>query len=256
MRKSGFILLLGALLAVSGAPALGAVLNSGIDTARQPLPASGNHGSAGCSVLWFGTDNGEPGRFTGLGFNVTVSTNPGDLTASNLSNYSILVIAYVGPGFIGGAQQVIQNYVQAGHGLLIHQPNAIGAIDYAPFNFGVNTLNQFWCNFPGPAQATIVDASHPITAGLTDADLSGAFDDSALDPGYHVLATSVACGGPALAEGTFGSGRIVYDTGNGSPFSAVWGTDQYWMNIFSWLCVAVTTPTRGTTWGELKALYR
>jgi len=256
MRQSGLVLLLGALLAVSGTPALGAILNSGIDSGRQPLPASGNHGYAGCSVLWFGTDNGEPARFTGLGFNVTVTANPGDLTASNLSNYSILVIAYEGPGVIGGAQAVIQNYVQAGHGLLIHQPNVVGVIDYAPFNFGVNTLNLFWCNFPGPALATIVDPLHPITGGLTDADLSGAFDESVLDPGYHVLAMSVACGGPALAEGTFGSGRIVYDTGNGSPLSVLPGTDQYWMNLFSWLCVASTTPTRGTTWGEVKVLYR
>jgi hypothetical protein len=258
MRRTSSLLLLGVLLVFVSIPAWSAVLSTGVDTSR-PAPALKNHTAGpGCPVLWYAAgDNGEPARYSALGFPVTFTNNPADLNPVNLANYSVLVVAFTGPGVLGPEQPAIEGFVLSGRGLLIHQPNAVGLIDYAPTGFFVNTADLFWCNFPNPPPPTIVNGAHPLTVGLTDADLSGAFDlVSAIGPGYTLLARSIPCGDPALAAGTLGGGRVVYEDGNGGPGSLQPGTDPYWANIFFWLCTGYPVPTHRDTWGRIKAAYR
>jgi len=212
-----------------------------------------------CNVLWFG--NGGPNeipRLTGLGLAITQTTNPADLNPVNLANYDVLVVAYTGPGVIGANQPAIAAFVSADNGLLIHQPNTIGAIDYAPAGFGVSIPDNCWCGGCAQNDATIVNGAHPVTSGLGDADLSGDFDTAAgLGGSYTLLARNVTCvNNPSLAAGTFGTGRVVFETGNASPAAIDPGSDAYWAHLFEWLCIGATTPTNADTWGRLKVLYR
>lgn len=258
MPRTRPLLLVLALLLLAAAPAPGAILNTGNDTSK-PAPAPRNNPTGpGCPVLWYGSVfSNEVTRFAGLGYSITTTLNPADLAFANLVNYSILVIAYTGPGVLAPEQTDIQTFVLAGHSLLIHQPNAAGLMDYTPAGFDVQINNAAWCNFPANATATIVNAAHPITTGLADADLSGAFDFvGSLGPLFTVLTKSVACGDPALAAGTLGGGRVVFDDGFGATTATLPGTDSYWANMFFWLCTGGAVPAQHNTWGHLKTLYR
>jgi len=258
MRFVRYFVLLGALLALAATPAIGGITPGGIDTDRPLDPIQPDHLANQCFVLWFGIESpSEIGRLQSLGFNVTQTTNPAAITAANLANYDVLVVAYTGPGVLGSAKPLIESFVNSGKGLLIHQPNTPGTLDYAPTGLGAAILSAAWCNFPGSATSTIVDGSHPITLGLTDADLSGALDQvTSLGAGYHLLAKSLVCGDPSVAVGTLGGGRVVFEDNNASPISIVPGSDRYWGNLFSWVCSGGQTPTRDQTWGTVKVLYR
>jgi hypothetical protein len=168
-----------------------------------------------CSVLWFGDDVENTSFLSALGLSFTVTSNPADLSAANLANYDVLVIAYKGPGVIGAHQADIAAFVSANNGLLIHQPNNVGALDYAPAGFGVTITDQCWCGgcASGPYDAEIVNGAHPITSGLANADLSGDFDSAtSLGAGYTLLARNTVCtNNPALAAGTFGTGRVAFE---------------------------------------------
>ena len=143
-----------------------------------------------------------------------------------------------------------------GGGLLIHQPNHAGAIDYVPLGFEVSITDPVWCT-PDSYLAQIVDATHPITAGCVDSDLSGSFDGvGPLGSGFDVLAQNPACGYPALAAGTSGLGRVAFDTGNGSLQSVVPGTENYWDHLYSWLCTPGPISVQPSSWALVKSDYR
>jgi hypothetical protein len=267
--KSLRILSLFAVLCLSfGTTSFASTRSSGWDPqlTHQITPPSIIHVQP-CTVLWFGEDIGdEIPRLTGLGLSITHTFNPADLSAANLANYNVLVIAHTGPGVIGGSQAAIEAFVSANHGLLIEQPNTVGVLDYAPTGFGVNIVDDCWCGgHADPTSCltldyngTIVNGAHPITSGLVDGDLSGDFDSAAnLGGSYSVLAHNTVCtNNPSLAAGTLGTGRVVFETGLASNFAFVTGSDAYWARLFEWLCVGSQTPTADPTWGRLKVLYR
>jgi len=256
-------LLCSALVLLLAAGAQAAILNNGVDTGRPPGQSapSARHAES-CNVLWFGPGGGsgvEDQRISGLGFPATFTNNPADLSAANLVNYRILVVAGTGPGVIASAQAAIESFVRAGGGLLIHQPNISGVLDYTPAGFDVNTTDTYWCGFPSGHIGHIVNGSHPITGGLTDADLSGPFDwVASLGPGYALLAVNnlPGCMDPMLGAGTLDNGNVVYEDGNCYSGSLAPGSDQYWTNLFTWLCSGSPTPTHNETWGKLKSIYR
>jgi hypothetical protein len=234
-------------LALAALPA-GAVVDSSGSDPDQPAARAVSAAplvsptSAGCGggILWFGYSAPfEISRFQSLGFNITQTTKPADVNPANLLNFSVLVIAFTGPGVLGAAQADIEAYVKSGHGLLIHQPNSIGTTDYTPANFDVTINDVWWCGVPlggGPFEATIVDGTHPITTGLVDTDLSAAADFvGSIGPGYFLLAQNEGCADPALAAGTSGAGRVAFEDGNGSSGSIDPGSDAYWTNLFTWL---------------------
>jgi hypothetical protein len=227
------------ILAVAfvSASAHAGAINTGVDPGRTPDSPLPHRPATTCHVLWFGNGSGdEIARISGLGPIVTQTFNTADLSAANLANYNVLVVAYTPPGIIGGSQADIQSFVLTGGALLIHQPNADNAVlDYAPAGFGVTITAAGWCNYPdaSSAQGHIVNGAHPITTGITDADLSGAFDlVGSIGPGYTVLAVNASCLDPALAVGTLGSGRVVFEDGNANSGAFIPGSDNYWANVF------------------------
>jgi hypothetical protein len=226
------------LLAFVSVPAGAGVTSTGMDpeaTSIIILPDAVAQPD-GCDILWFGLEY-DVARLTGLGFNITTTVAVGDLSLANLQNYDVLVIAYTGPGVAGSAQSDIEQFVNGGGGFLTHQPDATGTTDYAPTGFEVTIDDVFWCGGGTFEQAMIVNGPHPITSGLADADLSGDFDlVGSIGGGYTVLAENIECGDPALAVGTYGCGRVVFDTGNAVGFDP--GSDEYWLNLFEWLCEA------------------
>ena len=237
-------------------------LSNGVDTDRAGAPPPTDLAGSPCGVLWF-TSNlipDEISRLASLGIAITTTGSLANLSPANLSNYDVLVVEATGPGSIGSARGAIQAFVGSGHGLLIHQPNAPGTLDYTPAGFDVSVLSFWWCGVEGGSGnylATIVDGSHPITTGLTDLDLSGDFDKAGpLGPGYSVLTRNSVCGTPSLAAGNYSSGRVAFDTGLACPCSIDPGTNHYWAQLFSWLCAAPLTPARRETWGSLKVHYR
>ena len=234
------------------------ILSTGDDTERVAAPPVVQSVDTTCRILWFrrgGNDN-EIERLRMLGYDLTVVDSAPFLALDVLLEYGTVVIAYTGPGIVASRQPDLQAFVDLGGGLFIHQPNHEGALDYAPLGFDVTITDPVWC-----AQdsyfAEIVDASHPITAGCADADLSGAFDSvGTLGPGFHVLTGATDCAYPALAAGSSGLGRIAFDTGNGSLECVVPGTELYWDNLYSWLCTPGPIAAKPTTWAMVKAGYR
>jgi hypothetical protein len=236
----------------------GEILSTGEDTEKTPDPIVVHSPATSCRILWYHRAGGdsELDRLRALGYDITVVDAAPQLALANLLEYGTLVIAYTGPGFLAGRQPDIEAFVDQGGGLLVHQPNDVGALDYVPHGFDVTIANEVWCA-PNSYFASIVDSQHPITSGCTDADLSGAFDTvGSLGPNFHVLAQNNACGDPALAVGLAGIGRVAFDTGNGNTDSVIPGTELYWDHVFGWLCspgpIAVAPPT----WGAIKAAYR
>ena len=245
------------LLAVGSAGAR--VLSDGTDTDLGSVGSTpgGVTFQGGCNILWYGTTSGsEATRLPGIGILLTITANPADLSIANLVNYDVLVIAYTGSGSIAAYQPDIQTFVGMGNGLLIHQPNFTGVTDYAPAGFESET-EFLWCNGATAEQAVITDGSHPITSGLTDADLAGDFDTvNSLGAGYSVLSRNAVCDDPALAAGTSGLGRVVFETGNASSTAIDGGSDAYWVSIFDWLCSTGPVSTEESSWGGIKATYR
>lgn len=245
------------LLVIGLTSAFAEILPTGEDTNSNNSITPSVIQLGSCNVLWYGVSSGdvEIPRLRGLGLTITQTLAPADLSAVNLANYDVLVIAYTGAGSIGANQPAIAAFVAANNGLLIHQPNFVGTIDYAPAGLDVTESSNVWC---GSGDAVIVNGAHPVTSGLADADLSGDFDTvSGLGGGYTVLGVNATClGNPALAAGTFGSGRVVLETGNANPNALDPGSDLYWARVFEWLCAGTTTNTEQPTWGRLKVLYR
>ncbi len=243
-------------LLLSFAPANAAVHSDGTVDGPSRTAAT-SPGALACTALWYGPAvPDEINRLASFGIAITTTNNPADLNAVNLANYDVLVVAYTGPGSIGGANLDITAFVASGHGLFVHQPNAPGLIDYAPPGFEVNITDAYWCNFPNTPPVHLVNLVHPVTTGLTDADPSGAFDlVGSIGAGYTVLGVASICGDVALAAGTYGAGRVVFDDGNAHPLAIIPGSAAYWTNLFGWLCMHIV-PTNHTTWGTLKQLYR
>jgi hypothetical protein len=235
------------------------VLSTGVDTDRTPIPLVTRDSAGVCEILWFRRAGSfaEIDRLELLGYDITLTDNPNTITADNLQNYGALVIAYTGPGILGDRFPLIQAFVDMGGGLFIHQPNHAGTTDYAPLGFEATLQNEYWCNLPEFNPAQLSGVSHPVTDGLTSDDLSGAFDTVAsIGAGYTVLATNPVCGDVALAVGTSGLGRVVFDTGNGDPQCLGPGTDAYWDNLLQWLCTPGPIGVESTGWAATKAIWR
>jgi hypothetical protein len=249
------LLLASALLALLAAPALAEVNSSGVDLDR----AAGDFGSVvtftECSVLYFAGTYNDSQRLVDLGYNVTVTSNPGDLTLANLQNYDVLIIYTTGAGIIGAYQGDIETFVSGGGGLMIRQTDYVGTIDYAPTGFEVTDYSILW---PCGYENCLVDDTHPITTGLTSADLSGVFDGvESIGAGYDtILAEQCSCHYPTLATGIFGGGVVVFDAGNFSPNALDPASDAYVMQVMDYLCYNGPVSTTPATWSSVKELFR
>jgi hypothetical protein len=245
---------------VLGATAHAEILDTGVDTEKAVTPETVISPASICRILWLreGGADAEVGRLQALGHDVTIG-GYGMLNATALEEFGVLVLAYFQPGILESFRPVISDFVVGGGGLLIHQPNSAGTLDYTPAGFDVTMSGALWCNGASSEDyvATIVDAGHPVTVGLADSDLSGDYDIvESLGPGFSVLTRNAVCNTPALAAGTTGTGRVLLDTGNANLQSLIPGTELYWDRVFGWLCTPGTISVEPSTWGAAKAMYR
>lgn len=165
------------------------ILSTGDDTNKVAEPTVVESVATSCRILWFHRIGGdaEIERLRAFGYDLTVVDTAAFLTLDQLLEYGIVVIAYTQPGILAARQPDLQAFVDMGGGLFIHQPNHEGSIDYVPLGFEISITSTVWCA-PDSYVAQVVDATHPITTGCTDADMSGSFDGvGPLGVRFHVL---------------------------------------------------------------------
>jgi hypothetical protein len=215
-------------------------------------------GGSSPTLFYFGsTLGGEPEDFAALGFSVTVADTVADLQLTNLLNFDVLILGFVHPDDtrLGPYQPDIEQYVLVGHGLLIHQPNAPGVIRYAPTGFELEIESQWWCGVPGGGASTeteVVFPDHPAIAGLPPDQVGCDADQVAwIGPAYALLTRNLECLDPAMAAGTFGLGRVVFETGN-----VKCGCEEYWIQVLNWLGLTGPVSVKSQSWGVTKAQYR
>jgi Domain of unknown function (DUF4350) len=229
---------------------------------QLPTPPDG-----ACQVLWDLThgpylDYTPTGGFSDLvaqlagdGFNV--STTAAGVDNISLTPYRILVICeisnYNSP-YTPAEVAAIQTFVGLGGGLLVMAentdlPNNVGPVAQA---FGTTTevfyldpLDYYFNNF----------AAHPIFAGISQLyyRAGGALNGGGLTPavafgpaGEEVVTAASADRVVILGDSNLFSNGL-FDTADNRAFAR---------NVFAWLCSGNPTPTRDSTWGRMKSLYR
>ena len=188
------------------------------------------------SVLIFNPHGDIHDRITSLGYSVQTTTNPAELTLSNLSNYYVLWIDYAtNPSIYASQNSQIRAWVNGGGGLIVTQPEFVGNVTVFPPGFEVFIYDGSW---PGNWAATIVNPTHPITLGLVDEDLSGNFDwvrSEDIGTNWDILAVDLETPSDvALLAGEYGVGRLVFNTGNFQGLSGDPGSDMYLRQMICW----------------------
>jgi len=152
--RTALALLLGACLSVGVAIAVDDTgTSSEYSYEYQQLP------DRECSIYLYPSDGmSEAARIRSLGYEVTVG---GNASYGVISQYDVLMISLVGPGSCPYAAD-IEQFVNEGGGLIIHQPNGLGTVDYAPPGFEFVIADNFWCD--PPYANTIVNAM--LVAGV------------------------------------------------------------------------------------------
>jgi len=205
---------------------------------RQAIPAAlGNNGN----VLFFlssSSNEAEANRIRSLGYKVTTTTNVADLTRTNLQNYDVLYVGWgAAPATYSAYNSHIRNWVYYdGGGVIVEQPNTVGAVTLFPTGgYEVSVSDVMW---PNGYDAVISNGQHPITRGLSDADLAGNFDtvyDTDVGYKWWILARDASTSeAVALTASYYGSGRFVFQTHNISPSAFDPGSDLYVQRLLDW----------------------
>ncbi|MFW5942284.1 MAG: hypothetical protein ACOCXI_10815 [Chloroflexota bacterium] len=202
-------------------------------------PAQAPNGSL--SVLCFTRrlDSDPCGRVANL-FSNTTEVNDVANFPTNLSVFHVVYIAFDEGDAVDSKAAELQSFVDDGGGLIVSQPNLEGTVDVYPPGFEMTVSDIAWPEFPGdpgPVEFTAAGAAHPILNGLAPADLSGNFDTvpiSQLGPGWTVLAKAVNDPIAALLAGQYGSGRLVFHSGNVGNLSIDAGSDAYLRQMIEW----------------------
>jgi len=190
------------------------------------------------SILFFSSFSrpSEVARLQSLGYAVTESSAPADLTLVNLRNYDILMIYLTASADYSTQNTEIRNWVREERGgLIVVQPDETGSVSVFPAGFEVSVGSIY---LPSTSAACITNDLHPITYGLVDADMSGNFDqveDTDIGPSWDILARD--CDDTSqvvLLAGVYGSGRLVFNTHNFSRYSMDSGSDQFLEQMIEW----------------------
>ena len=216
---------------------VGSSFDSGQMGAARPLT------SIPVSILIYKPHLDTGDRLRGLGYDVTDTFDAFDLTRSNLQNYDVLWIdAGNGVQWNPTLRAEIQPWVaEDGAGLVFTQPDDAGKVELFPPGFEVTVYDDGWPGWPGSGgHAVIVDGSHPITTGLGDMDIAGNGDWVWKDdtgPSWDILGVDELLPDDvvALLAGEYDEGRMVFNTGNYSSQSSDPGTDQYVIQLLTWL---------------------
>lgn len=172
-------------------------------------------------------------RVASLGYDCLLLSQP-MLTASE--EVDVLYVT-TGSAFLLASQSAeILDFVRAGGGLIIEQPNVVGPVPILPpeLSISVSSIQTF----DPRVCLTECGLSHEITAGLSPGDLSGNMDTvfmADVSPGYQVLAVSASDQRlVALAVAVYGKGRIVFLTGNLHPWSVMPGSNEFLRRLIDW----------------------
>ncbi|HSM58541.1 MAG TPA: hypothetical protein VK879_20470 [Candidatus Sulfomarinibacteraceae bacterium] len=202
-------------------------------------PSQAPNGSL--SVLCFTQrlDSDPCGRVANLFTNTTEVNSVANFPA-NLSAFDVIYIAFDEGDAVDSKAADLQSFVDNGGGLIVSQPNLEGTVDVYPPGFEMTVSDIAWPEYPsapGPVEFTAAGSTHPILNGLTPDDLSGNFDTvpiSQLGPGWTILAKAVNDPIAALLAGQYGSGRLVFHTGNIGSLSIDPGSDAYLRQMIEW----------------------
>jgi len=176
-------------------------------------------------------------RMRNMGYDVTESTDPSDLTRTNLGSYDVLWIGYsTSPSFYASQNGEIRSWVsEDGGGLIVEQPDYAGAVTVFPPGFEVDITSN---SQPTTYEGCIANSSHPITQGLSDTHLSGNFDqveDADIGSQWDILARDCdATSQIVLLAGNYGSGKLIFNTHNFGVFSPDRGSNQYLSRLLDW----------------------
>jgi hypothetical protein len=214
-----------------------------------------------CRILYFknpgNLSNLEFDRLVALGLDITQSFDPAEFTLEYLLQFDALIIYGMGADSLDEQAGAIETFVAVGGSLLIHQPNDIGTLTYAPAGFEVTVLSNYWCTYPdGPSEFVCpVDPDHPLVSGFTSDEMGRATDYIGdLGSGYSLIAVGCDCDDPALAAGQHGDGLVVFDTNN---YGNAYNSDAYILNFMEYLCAGPgPVATRSVSLDGLKVLYR
>ena len=151
-------------------------------------------------------------RLTALGADVT-QVNASDLTSTMLSQYTVVWIALGGTNSVdtAGKSDIIRNYVYEGGGLIVEQPNIVGAPQCLPYEFQIKstfTEKQVTCI------RTIFDSTHCLMEGLENEQTPPAYDTvGTIAPEWTVLVNG-GISNPTLSIANYGTGRVIVELGN------------------------------------------
>ncbi|MBN1270770.1 MAG: carboxypeptidase regulatory-like domain-containing protein [Candidatus Aminicenantes bacterium] len=239
--KINFFIFLFFLILISG-PAFaqvdehGNLLNLGKDSKSTAADLSG------VSILYFGKNSSEPSWFASMGATTHSITNPNDVTATLLSQYDVFFIGYSAEdqyGSLTPKKTIIQNFIANGGGVILEQPSVTGyTCGFFPSGFAVTVFSTWWKGSSSSMYITAAGQNHPITKGLTTADLSGNFEevrDSQIGAQWEILVRhSVYTNNVVLLAGEYQNGRLVFFTGNMGSASSKRGSTQYAKNMINW----------------------
>lgn len=193
-------------------------------------------------------------RLTDLGYSITLI--PPDSGLSAFEQYDVVYLPSSWADALNGNFDIVeshsadyQDYVQAGGGLFIDQPNPYkqpsGTVTPTllpyPITFHVSGGIDEW-------PPIIVNTSHEITRGLSESEMPAPADRmSSVDSQYEVLVVGRASGYPSLVIGQYGNGRILVQTANPSrdafePFS-----DEVYIRMVNWVGSRGGNSTTTTT---------
>jgi hypothetical protein len=189
-----------------------------------------------------GTTNTACTRLATLYSPVTTVTSAAAFPAS-LASFQVIYIGHSSVASLSAKATQIQAFVQNGGGLIVEQPNAVGPVAILPPGFELNVSSIF--NSTQAVSFTLGGWFHPITLGLNTVDPSGNFETvptSSLGSSWTMLLKANGFPHAALLAGSYGSGRIIFHTGNIGTNSGDPGSNNYVKRLVDWAGKVVITP--------------
>lgn len=207
-------------------------------SAPSGLPASPAAAIPDIRVLCYETSIPSCNRIKELVTNVTKVSTPSQISGM-LDRYDVLYVAGASADTLVDYAAAIHDFVGAGGGLIVEQPNRTGTLPIMPASFEVFVSNHLYPGYPVKASTIVFTpegAVHPILQGLQPYETAGNYDSvmaANLGAGYITLALVAENQQLAsLAVGQYQSGRVIFHTGKITSDSVTPGSDTYIQNLF------------------------
>lgn len=169
---------------------------------------------SGYNVLVVGVDayrNYAAQRITALGGKVT-EVDPSNLNQQFLDANDVLWVSLGSSSnaVLNSKTSLIRDWVAAGHGLIVEQPNVAGKIALLPYTFVISSAS-----YSGECVRNVIDTTHPITNGVAPNDLPACYDtaDPNIGPEWKILVKD-GNNNPSLVVANYQKGKIIVELGN------------------------------------------